>query len=41
MTTDYGEFSKIKQDAMLEIMKLVHNNGSDFAFPTQTVHLAK
>jgi MscS family membrane protein len=41
MTSDYGEFSAIKQDLLLEIMSIVHKNGSDFAFPTQTVHVVK
>jgi MscS family membrane protein len=40
-TADYAEFTRIKQDMMLEIMKVVQGAGSDFAFPTQTVHLAK
>jgi MscS family membrane protein len=40
-TNDYNEFSKIKQDMMLDIMQIVMKNGSDFAFPTQTVHVQR
>jgi MscS family membrane protein len=40
-TSDYAEFSGIKQDLLLEIMSIVQRNGSDFAFPTQTVHVAR
>jgi MscS family membrane protein len=40
-TSDYAEFSGIKQDLLLEIMTIVQKNGSDFAFPTQTVHVAR
>ncbi len=38
-TSDYSEFTKIKQDIMLEIMAIVARNGSSFAYPTQTVQV--
>jgi MscS family membrane protein len=41
VTQDYAEFTKIKQDMMLAIMKIVQANGSDFAFPTQTIYVQK
>jgi len=38
-TTNWGEFMKVQEDTNLKIMKIVQQNGSSFAFPTQTVHL--
>lgn len=33
------EFQIVKQDVLLKIMKIVAEEGAEFAFPTQTVHL--
>jgi MscS family membrane protein len=38
-TTDWGEFMKVQEDTNLKIMKIVEENGSEFAFPTQTIYL--
>lgn len=39
ISTNWGEFMKVRQDTFLKIMKIVEQNGAHFAFPTQTVHL--
>jgi MscS family membrane protein len=41
MTADYAEFTKIKQDLLLEVMAIIQRNGSSFAYPTQTLHVQK
>ena len=38
-TTNWGEFMKVREDTYFKIMKIVEQNGSDFAFPTQTLHI--
>ena len=38
-TTDINEFRELRQDALLGIMKVVREAGTDFAYPTQTIHL--
>lgn len=38
-TTNWGEFLAIRQRFYLNIMKLVHSAGSDFAFPSQSLYL--
>jgi MscS family membrane protein len=38
-STDWGEFMKVRESTYLSIMKIVENNGSSFAFPTQTLHI--
>ena len=38
-TTNWGEFMKVREDTYLQIMKIVEQNGSSFAFPTQTLHI--
>jgi MscS family membrane protein len=40
-TADYNEFTRIKQDLMLDIMGIVAKHGSGFAFPTRTVVMQK
>ncbi len=40
-TMDWGVFLKIKEEINFEIMRIVEEQGADFAFPTQTIHLAK
>lgn len=39
-TTDWAEYLAVKQDFLLAIMRRLSDLGLDFAFPTQTVHLA-
>jgi MscS family membrane protein len=41
LTSDYGEFQGIRQEILLQFMEVVERAGTAFAFPTQTVHLAK
>ena len=36
-TTDWVKFHEIKQDVMLRIIGIVHEQQADFAFPTTTV----
>lgn len=38
-TTNWGEFMKVREDTYLKIMKIVEQNGSGFAYPTQTLHI--
>ncbi len=40
-TTLWAEWLAIQQDVYLKIVEIVHNNGADFAFPSQTVYLEK
>jgi MscS family membrane protein len=40
-STRWHDYTKSKEDLILEIIKIVKNNGSDFAYPTQTIHLEK
>ncbi len=40
-SNDFDMMIAVKEKINLEIMQIVRNNGCDFAFPTQTVHLAK
>jgi MscS family membrane protein len=40
-TADYDEFLALREDIFLCIIDLVHQAGTDFAFPTQTLHLEK
>jgi MscS family membrane protein len=39
-TTDWNEFTAIRQELLLAFMEVVERNDSGFAFPTQTVHVA-
>ncbi|MCY4143778.1 MAG: mechanosensitive ion channel family protein [Gammaproteobacteria bacterium] len=39
-TTVWTEFHEIKEDVLLKIGEIVHRHGADFAYPTQTLHLA-
>ncbi len=38
-TTDWATYHKIKQAVMLEIIRIIHAEGADCAFPTRTLHL--
>jgi MscS family membrane protein len=40
LTADFGEFTRIRQELLLQFMEVVEGAGSAFAFPTQTLHLA-
>ena len=40
-TTVWEEWLKIKQEVILEIMKIVEENGLEFAYPTQTIEVDK
>lgn len=40
-TMDYGVFLEVKEEINFKIMEIVEKHESDFAFPTQTVHLKK
>ncbi|GGK69030.1 mechanosensitive ion channel family protein [Amphritea balenae] len=37
-TTDWVRYHEIKQDVMGQIIRIVHEHGADFAFPTQTIN---
>ncbi len=39
-TTNWVKFHAIKEDVMLKIADIIFSHGAEFAFPTQTVHLA-
>jgi MscS family membrane protein len=39
LTTTYTEFLEIKQQLFLDIMEVVHEAGSDFAFPSQSLYV--
>jgi MscS family membrane protein len=39
LTTDYGEFGRIRQDLLLAILEIVEKAGTAIAYPTRTVHL--
>lgn len=38
-TADWSEFQLIRQGVLIEFMEVVERAGSDFAFPTQTLHI--
>lgn len=38
-TSDWGEFQLIRQELLLQFMRIVGKAGSSFAFPTRTLHL--
>jgi MscS family membrane protein len=40
-TSDWEQYLQIRQDVNLKIIDIVHKNGSDFAFPTQTIFIDK
>ncbi len=39
-TTQWVRFHEIKQDVMLRVANIIESNGAEFAFPTQTIHMA-
>jgi MscS family membrane protein len=38
---DWNTYLRVREEISLEIMRIVLENGGDFAFPTTTVHLAR
>ncbi|MGV0817252.1 mechanosensitive ion channel family protein [Martelella sp. AMO21009] len=40
-TREWNDFFAIREDVDLRILKAVHEAGTDFAFPSQTVYMAK
>ncbi|HSM93508.1 MAG TPA: mechanosensitive ion channel family protein [Anaeromyxobacteraceae bacterium] len=40
-TTDWNEFTAIRQELLLRFMGIVERAGTSFAFPTQTIHVVK
>lgn len=38
-TTNWGEFMKVKEDTNLKIMKIVEENNSSFAYPSQSLYI--
>ena len=40
-STKWHDFCVARENLILEIMKIVKKNGSDFAYPTSTIHLEK
>ena len=40
-STKWHDFCIAREELILEIMRIVQKNGSDFAFPTRTIHLEK
>jgi len=38
-TTEWIRYHEVKQDVLLEILDIVHRNGADIAYPTQTLKL--
>jgi MscS family membrane protein len=39
-TTEWSEFQAIREEILLGFMDIVERNGSSFAFPSRTIHLA-
>ncbi len=40
-TTDWNEFTAIRQEVFLDLMAVVERAGTSFAFPTRTVHVVQ
>ena len=40
-STQWHDYCVAREELILEIMRIVKNNGSDFAYPTRTIHLEK
>ncbi|PAF51626.1 mechanosensitive ion channel family protein [Helicobacter sp. 13S00477-4] len=38
-TVAWGEFLKVKEEVMLEMMKIIESNGLSFAFPSQSLYI--
>ena len=40
-STQWHDYCVAREELILEIMRIVKNNGSDFAYPTRTIHFEK
>lgn len=40
-TTAIDEFREVRHELLMQIMEFVESNGASFAFPTQTIHVAR
>ncbi len=40
-TTNWVEFHKVKEAVLLQIIDIIEGHGAEFAFPTQTIHMAE
>jgi MscS family membrane protein len=40
-TTDWILFHEVKQDVMLQVLKIIEAQGAECAYPTSTIHLAQ
>ena len=40
-STQWHDYCVAREELIMEIMRIVKNNGSDFAYPTRTIHLEK
>lgn len=40
-TMDFDKFLEVRQEINFKIIDIVYKHGSDFAYPTQTIHLVK
>ena len=38
-TTNWVEYHAVKQDVLLKVLDIVHEEGADIAFPTRTLHM--
>lgn len=38
-TTNWVEYHSVKQDVLLKVLEIVHEEGADIAFPTRTLHI--
>lgn len=38
-STDWGEYMRVREDTNFKIMKIVKDNGADFAFPSRSVYI--
>ena len=38
-TTNWGEYMKVRENVNLEVMKIVENNNSSFAFPSRSIYI--
>jgi MscS family membrane protein len=41
LTSDFAEFTAIREDLLLRIMDIVRKSGSDFAFPSRTIYMTQ
>lgn len=40
-TTNWIEFHQVKQNVLLEVMRIIEANGAEIAFPTRTLYMAE